>query len=499
MRPAPALAFYAFLFQESAPRLPPPSGSNDPRLQDTWLARLRTDGTYEPLLARPILRSASAPEGLVLREDGAAGKAGDILVLLVDGLTLEGPGSAGLSLVRSSDGGKTWTARRPILVRGKRNRGACLDPSLVLLPDGEIRMFFFASEIGTPLPGEREPRDPASASPHEIHSAVSTDWEIFWVEEGVRVAVPLVTDPAVVRVSEREWWMFLSRGPETLLARSEDGLSFALDPDWICREGGAPGARSDRTGGARLLVSGRDGILEMPVRPDRAIGLSRLVLPTPRDGVVAAPSAVRLQDGSELLVYEQIQRPERPAPDFGAGLRRLPEVREKVRKELEEWAASRPTDDEGNRLVRARFIVGEAREVRDEGLLVEFPQCRFFELSFGSHEEGERPGETPIGPLRIGDGRRAYGILEGSGEVSEVTEPAQMGEFLRKGRIRIQSAESLGALLDRCCIGWFGPPEPGAKARVVAESSGFLVEGGERRWRFRTDSEGRVLGVDSLP
>ena len=304
------LAFLLLSSQDPGPRLPPPPGSNALHLHDTWIARRGADGAYDPLLGEPIARSASVPEGLVLLRDGPAGRAGDILVLFVDARRLKGPGTEGLSRIRSSDGGKTWGEGRPIEIRGKRNRGACVDPSLVLLPDGRIRLYFFASEVGPPGPGEPGFRDLGSADgPHEIHSAVSSDGIHFEVEEGARIAVRRVTDPAVVRVSDGGWWMFLSRGPETLLARSRDGLSFTLDPDWLCREGGVPGAIADGKGGARLFVTGRGGIREMPVGPDGRMAPSKLALPTPCDaGVVADPSPIRLADGSELLVYKRIAR-----------------------------------------------------------------------------------------------------------------------------------------------------------------------------------------------
>jgi hypothetical protein len=249
-------------------------------------------------LPGPFFEHASVPEVVELARSCDAGAAGTLLLYFVDFINGHLAGSEGLSMASSRDG-RTWTDRQPVRVLEKRHRGAAVDPSVVQLSDGRLRMYFFGSEVthGDPaaVPGD-----------HAIYSALSEDGLTFTVESGVRFQAPGITDPDVLRVGEA-WWMVLSRGQETLLARSEDGLAFAEEPRLRLTLGGVPGAVELPDGRVRIFASGRGMILSALVPADLSeppqvesgvrIGRGNAML-------VADPSCVRRRDGSYYLIFK---------------------------------------------------------------------------------------------------------------------------------------------------------------------------------------------------
>jgi hypothetical protein len=279
-------------------RHPPGPDAMGP-FNDEVYGAVSTDGVTFEELPGPFFERASVPEVVELARPGAAGPAGLLLLYFVDfsGERLE-PSSEGVSVASSTDG-RVWTAKEPVRVLGKRHRGAAVDPSVVQLADGRLRMYFFGSEAtrGDPaaVPGD-----------HVIYSALSEDGLTFTVESGVRFQATGITDPDVLRVGE-EWWMVLSRGQETLLARSEDGLTFTEDPRLRLTLGGVPGAVELPDGRVRLFASGRGAILSALVRAD--LRGPPQVEPGARIGqgnamLVADPSCVRRRDGSYYLVFK---------------------------------------------------------------------------------------------------------------------------------------------------------------------------------------------------
>ncbi len=294
------IALLALAAAAAVPSTGAGQAARDPRLHDAWVARRKYDGTYLRLVGDSISGSASAPEGIALTGDGPAGREGEVLVVFYDALRIKDIEPGGLASIRSLDGGETWSTRRPVVLRGKRNEGACIDPALVPLPDGRIRLYFVACP--EELPPQAWPPET-----REVHSAVSIDGVHFEVEDGARLALWGVRSPSVLRSPDGEWWMFFSSGEETLLARSSDGLNFDLDPTFVCEEGWSPGAIADPEVGVRLFVTAKEGILEIPVDAGGGLGLPTLALPVPPGaGGVGDPSPVRLPDGAELLVYRQV-------------------------------------------------------------------------------------------------------------------------------------------------------------------------------------------------
>lgn len=126
----------------------------------------------------------------------------------------------------SEDGGRSWSAPAPIVVDGLPDGyQRPFDPTLVLLPDGRIRIYFSCSPAGSRI---------LDASVGTF-SALSEDGVRYTFEPGVRFAGdgrPAI-DPAVVRLGDT--WHYtapIGRPDEGAYhAVSGDGLTFVRLPD----------------------------------------------------------------------------------------------------------------------------------------------------------------------------------------------------------------------------------------------------------------------------
>lgn len=212
---------------------------------DTWITFSDDPTSFEE--GNLVVESASVPDVLVCDPEleTAVCAPNEILIYYVDAATLVGPGSEQLGLIRSSDGGETWGEAEHINLTGKINQGAAVDPSVVLLSDGRMRLYYFGSETTQ--------GDPASTpGDHVIYSAISSDGINFVQEEGERLAREQMTDPEVVEWNG-SWYMLYSVGPNAGLAVSSDGLNFTdqglISPSF----GGVPGLLAD---GERLIGYG---------------------------------------------------------------------------------------------------------------------------------------------------------------------------------------------------------------------------------------------------
>ncbi|MFH0796151.1 MAG: hypothetical protein V2A65_03735 [Candidatus Omnitrophota bacterium] len=292
-----------------------PGGSPGGPMNDETFGAVSDNGLDFTILPGPFFEHASVPDVLEFSKDGPAGKAGTLLLYFVDFSEARGPGTETISMATSTDG-TTWSEKEPIVLAGKRNQGATVDPSVIELPDGRIRMYFFGSEMtgGDPamVPGD-----------HKIYSAISGDGIHFKVEEGVRFQSPSTTDPDVVR-SGSEWFMVLSKGRDTLLARSNDGLTFNLDRDFILSFGGVPGAVMLPGGKIRIFVCGREGILSALFDPGTGtISEEGTRIKGKTGGLVADPSPIQRRDGSYYLIFKNRKNSPRKNPE-----RKPPEQRE---------------------------------------------------------------------------------------------------------------------------------------------------------------------------
>jgi DNA-binding beta-propeller fold protein YncE len=200
----------------------------------------------------------------------------------------------------SSDEGKTWTALRVIQVAGlPEGMRFPFDPTLVPLPDGSVRLYF-TGNMGHTF----GPSTPA------IHSAISKDGVNYMYEPGVRFGVKgrMVIDCAVV-LHRGVFHLYAPDNDDGYHATSRDGLNFTRT-DNVRMDGRGRwlgNAQSDGnviaffgTGdGSWPLISADGNSWKTAANPVRIPG--------------ADPGAVKLRDGSWLLVATSPPRPGTPS------------------------------------------------------------------------------------------------------------------------------------------------------------------------------------------
>lgn len=266
---------------------------------DEVFGAVSNDGINFKVLSGPFFKHASVPDVLELTQDCKAGSRGTLLLYFVDFSNIKGPGKEGISVAHSTDG-LSWSDKQEITIEGRTNRGAAVDPSVVQLEDGRIRLFFFASEITQGDPAKSE-------GDHKILSAISEDGIHFQAEPAVNLQSPFITDPEVLRLG-KEWLMFLSKGQETLLARSRDGLKFTLDDNFYLNIGGVPGAVALPDGKVRIFATGRGGIVSARFDPDSVltpIVESGRRVSQKEARIVADPACIRRLDGTYYLIFKR--------------------------------------------------------------------------------------------------------------------------------------------------------------------------------------------------
>ncbi|OGL35727.1 hypothetical protein A3F65_03580 [Candidatus Saccharibacteria bacterium RIFCSPHIGHO2_12_FULL_47_16b] len=193
-----------------------------------------------------LAEHASVPDGIYKRENGT------IYVYFVD-VSQDGQPEK-IGLIRSSDGGQTWTDRQFVTIQGLGDKIA-VDPDPYLLTDGRIRLYFF--DIA-------DTRTPGNSG--KIYSALSDDGINFKLEQGIRLERPDgLFDPDVVWV-DGTWYMYAGdgTGQKTIVATSSDGLNFS-EKGVAYSEGAIPNVYYDGqqfflyTGGINIATSS-DGL-----------------------------------------------------------------------------------------------------------------------------------------------------------------------------------------------------------------------------------------------
>ncbi|MBU4205030.1 beta-galactosidase [Patescibacteria group bacterium] len=243
-----------------------------------------------------VVKEASVPDVIQLQKNVGNFKKGDLLIYFVDFSTVNKPADVEtLGLIISTDGGKIWGQKTTVSIKNKSNKGSVVDPSVVQLSDGTLRLYFFGSEITS--------GDPAGATgPHKVYSAVSSDGINFTVENGIRFQDDKLTDPEVIQY-KNQWFMYYSVGTATKLAVSNDGLNFSARAITGGDIGGVPGAvifdGSVRLFGCRKGIAtavASNGINFNKEQEDIFSGKIQ--------GIVCDPSVARMDNGEYAMVYK---------------------------------------------------------------------------------------------------------------------------------------------------------------------------------------------------
>ncbi len=242
-----------------------------------------------------IRNSASVPDVIQLSQDVGKFKKGELLVYFVDFSSVAGSGLESLGIISSNDGGATWKDEGNMVLSGKVNAGAAVDPSIVQLSNGTLRLYFFGSEITS--------GDPALVEgPHKVYSALSSDGIDFIVEPGIRFQANSLTDPEVIQYGGK-WFMYYSTGTSASLAVASDGLSFSGQTISGGNIGGVPGALPIN-GGVRLFACGSGGLASAFASEGISFKKEQNDVFNGKAGGTCDPSVFASDNGNYLLVYK---------------------------------------------------------------------------------------------------------------------------------------------------------------------------------------------------
>lgn len=242
-----------------------------------------------------LARYASVPDIIQLRESVGPFPAGALLVYFVNTSQPHGDDNDTPFLIYSLDNGRTWSGRVATNVYGAPEGTIVVDPSLVQLDDGLLRMYYWdiAASSGPPWGKNHTPA---------IYAAVSRDGVNFKFEGAVYKGQKVWADPEVVEF-DGKWYLFLN-SPDGDMAVSDDPLRFEAAASSVLN--GLPGAMvvDDEL---RVFVCGIKGIEEFQSKDGHNF-VSRGS--TGIDGCDQSP--VRLQDGKFLMVTKHTQPSSQP-------------------------------------------------------------------------------------------------------------------------------------------------------------------------------------------
>jgi hypothetical protein len=203
-------------------------------LHNTHFAKKSAGGDWE-LGEDPIAQHASVPDLLVLHKEVGSLSSGDLISIFVNTEPVIDGEDETVAFVTSTDDGESWSQRTNIIL--DQANLLPVDPSLVQLEDGRLRLHFFDFTAGR-LAGTGQ------EVTYEFYSAISEDGVNFTVEDVLLSSKSLMTDPEVVAFGD-QWLMYFARheGEDRgiWVATSEDGIHFQ-DEEKVEVFDGIPGA-----------------------------------------------------------------------------------------------------------------------------------------------------------------------------------------------------------------------------------------------------------------
>jgi hypothetical protein len=157
--------------------------------------------TWERTTDEPILEMASVPNLLLLEQDVGDFEAGTLISHFVDASEMHDWGEERIGYITSEDNGETWSDRALITIEDLPEGLTGVDPCVVQLPDGRLRIYFFDFTANKNLLNG-EDTDPT------FYSAISEDGLTFEFEgEVYSSTAALITDPEVLWVKDR-WLLY---------------------------------------------------------------------------------------------------------------------------------------------------------------------------------------------------------------------------------------------------------------------------------------------------
>jgi hypothetical protein len=245
-----------------------------------------TDGLTWTFDDDPIVEQASVPD-LVVAPNG------DLLLVFVD--ASDPPESA--AIMRSTDGGETFE-RVDFSIEGLPEDTRVLDPNLVVLPDGRLRLYYFGIAANVSI---------TSGGQHTVYSAISDDG-VHFVQEGIAYEAEALVDPDVFEVAD-QWVMYVFGSKGTEVATSTDGTTFGAAGLLSIQQVGTTGPITLADG--RLLLYGFEqtpnGALVLYDSTDDGITWEKVdafTLELPPDTTATDPQVVRLDDGTWQMVLK---------------------------------------------------------------------------------------------------------------------------------------------------------------------------------------------------
>jgi len=253
------------------------------------------DGKKWTLQNGPVAHYASVPDLVNLNQDLLPFEKGTLLTYFVDGVQGHGTEDLELGLIYSLDLGKTWSDRLYTSMTGAPAGTIVVDPSVIQLEDGRLRLYFFDFR-----------GKPGSQKTYKIHSAISENGIDFVYESVVYENKEKMTDPEIVYYNN-EWYLFTASQTLTSMqvAISDDPLSFGQME--TLREPGIPGALAvDDT--LWIIGCGSKGMTLFTSKDGTTTTLQNENLVQVGAGVNCDPSPVQLANGTFAMMFKFLDK-----------------------------------------------------------------------------------------------------------------------------------------------------------------------------------------------
>lgn len=268
---------------------------------------------WELTTEETILEMASVPNLLLLEEDVGDFEAGTLISHFVDASEMHDWGEERIGYITSEDNGETWSGRELITIEDKPEELTAVDPCVVQLSDGRLRLYFFDFSANKNLLAG-EATDPS------FYSAISEDGVTFEFEgEVYSSTAALITDPEVLWLDGR-WLLYnpvfesaedmKSGGGSIQISESKDGTDFEYitSIDFM----GIPGVMEE-AGTVSLFGCTPGGITRVSSSDGVEFDLDNV--DTVLQGGGCDPDPVQLSDGSYALMIKRIKAPNNPSDD----------------------------------------------------------------------------------------------------------------------------------------------------------------------------------------